>query len=78
MTDAGVLLFIDAIEDDEVWVVLGEARHRMPRALLPPGAREGNWLRLGVDAAQERKVAEELQARREGLGPAAPKGNLKL
>ena len=37
MTEEGVLLFVDAIEDDEVRVLLGEQRHVLPRALLPPG-----------------------------------------
>ena len=76
MTEDGVLLFIDAIEDDEAWVLLGEARHRLARALLPPGAREGTWLRLSLDTSQ--KVGEEIEARRARLVRGDPGGDVKL
>jgi hypothetical protein len=76
MTEDGVLLFIDAIEDDEAWVLLGEERHRLPRVLLPPGAREGVWLRLLVDPS--RKVGEEIEARRERLVRGDRGGDVKL
>jgi hypothetical protein len=76
MTDDGVLLFIDAIEDDTVRVLLGEALHSMPRALLPASAQEGSWLRLRVD----RTVSpdEESEARRARLLRSDPGGPVKL
>jgi hypothetical protein len=72
----GVLLFVDAIEDDEALVLLGERRWPMPRALLPPGAREGSWLRLSVDTSQ--RIGEEIEARRARLSRADPGGKIKL
>ncbi len=78
MTDDGVLLFIDAFEDDEALILLGERRYRMPRALLPPGAREGMWLRLGVDSAQTKKMTDEIEARRQRLVGSDPGGKVKL
>jgi hypothetical protein len=76
MTEEGVLLFVDAIEDDEVRVLLGEQRHVLPRALLPPGAREGSWLRLALAPSQ--KVGEEIEARRARLLRSDPGGKVKL
>jgi hypothetical protein len=78
VTDDGVLLFIDAIEDEDAWILLGDHRHRMPRALLPPGAREGMWLRLQRDAAQTQKMTEEIEARRQRLVGSDPGGKVKL
>ncbi len=78
MTDQGVLLFIDAIEDDDAWILLADRRHRMARALLPPDARAGMWLRLQVDAAQTQKMAEEIEARRQRLVGSDPGGKVKL
>ena len=75
-TEEGVLLFIDAIEDDEALVLLGEKRWSLPRALLPPGAREGAWLRLTLDSTQE--LDEEIAARRARLLRSDPGGNIKL
>ena len=76
MTEEGVLLFIDAIEDDEAHVLLGEKRWSIPRALLPAGAKEGSWLRLALDTSQ--KVSEEIEARRARLLRSDPGGNIKL
>jgi len=76
MTEESVLLFIDAIADDEARVLLGEIPHSFPRALLPPGAREGTWLRLTVDRSQ--KLGEEIEARRARLLRSDPGGKVKL
>ncbi len=78
MTEEAVLLFIDAIEDDEALVLLGEKRFGFPRALLPASAKEGSWLRLSVDSAQQAKVGEEIEARRARLLRDDPGGNIKL
>ena len=76
MSDEGVLLFIDEIDDDEVFVLLDEKRWSLPRALLPAGAKEGAWLRLVVDSSQ--KLGEEIEARRKRLLRKDPGGNIKL
>ena len=76
MNEESVLLFIDAIEDDEAFVLLEEKRYRLPRALLPAGAGEGTWLRLSVERAE--KVHEEIQARRARLLRSDPGGDIKL
>ena len=67
MNEESVLLFIDAIEDDEAFLLLEEKRYSLPRALLPAGAGEGTWLRLSVDRAQKVKVEKEIAARRARL-----------
>jgi hypothetical protein len=76
MNEESVLLFIDAIEDDEAFVLLEDKRYRLPRALLPAGAGEGTWLRLSVERAE--KVHEEIQARRARLLRSDPGGDIKL
>ena len=78
MTDQAVLLFIDAIEDDQALVLLGEKRFAFACALLPAGAKEGSWLRLSVDSAQQAKVGEDIEARRARLLRDDPGGNIKL
>jgi hypothetical protein len=78
MNEESVLLFIDAIEDDEAWVLLEDKRYRMPRPLLPAGAGEGTWLRLSVDHAQKLEVEDEIAARRARLLRSDPGGDIKL
>lgn len=78
MTDATVLLFIDAIEDDEAVLLLEDRRHRIPRAILPAGAGEGTWLRLTVDGARKLEVEDEIEARRARLLRSDPGGDIKL
>jgi len=78
MNEESVLLFIDAIEDDEAWVLLEDKRYRMPRALLPAGAGEGTWLRLSVDRARKLDVQDEIAARRARLLGSDPGGDIKL
>jgi len=78
MTDEGVMLFIDSIEDEQALVLLGEKSYPLPCALLPPGAREGSWLGLSLDAAQQAKVGESIEARRARLLRKDPGGNIKL
>ena len=78
MNEESVLLFIDAIEDDEAWVLLEDKRYRMPRALLPAGAGEGTWLRLSVDRARKLDVQDEIAARRARLLGSDPGGDIEL
>jgi hypothetical protein len=76
MPSESVLLFVDAVEDDDAWVVLGESRHRIARAVLPPGAGEGSWLRLSI--AEPPAEAKNLEERRAKLVRDDPGGTIKL
>ncbi len=79
MTDPAaesVLVFVDAIEDGDAWLVIGEQRYLVPRAVLPPAAREGTWLRFALDRAPPE--AHDIEARRAQLMQADPGGNVKL
>jgi hypothetical protein len=78
MNEESVLLFIDALEDDEALVLLEDKLYGLPRALLPAGAGEGMWLRLSVDRSQKAKVEAEIAARRARLLRSDPGGNIKL
>jgi hypothetical protein len=78
MTEESVSLFVDALEDDEALILLGDKRYALPRALLPPGAREGSWLRLSLDPGKAQKLGEEIEARRERLLRMDPGGDIKL
>lgn len=42
------LIFVDAVEEDQARLLLGEEAFTAPVALLPDGAREGSWLRLSL------------------------------
>jgi hypothetical protein len=74
--ETDVLLFVDALEDEAAYVLLGEQRWTIPRALLPAGTREGSWLRLALDPSQ--KLGEEIEARRARLLRSDRGGNVKL
>jgi hypothetical protein len=74
--DDAILLFVDAIEDDEAWLLVGEKRHRVPRAILPTGAREGTWLRLAISAAPAE--VKDIDERRAHLLRGDPGGKIKL
>jgi hypothetical protein len=70
------LLFVDAIEDDDAWLVLDDKRLRVPRAVLPPQAAEGSWLRLSLD--QGPAEAKQIESRRAQLLRNDPGGKIKL
>jgi hypothetical protein len=76
MTEESVLLFVDEIEEDDAWLMLGDKRHRVPRAVLPNGAGEGTWLRVCIDEAPAE--AKEIEARRAQLTRSDAGGKLKL
>jgi hypothetical protein len=78
MNTESVLLFIDAVEDDEAQVLLEDKRYSIPRALLPAGAGEGTWLRLTVDRGRKLEVQDEIDARRARLLRSDPGGDIKL
>jgi hypothetical protein len=76
MSNSDVLLFIDAFEDDEAAVLLGEKRYRLPRALLPSGAKEGTWLRLAIDLSSN--VGAAIESERARLVRSGGDSNIKL
>ncbi len=76
MSDDSVLLFVDEIEDDVAWLLVGEKRHQVPRTVLPFAAREGTWLRLSVVRAPDE--AQEIETRRQRLTRVDPGGKVKL
>ena len=60
---------IDRFEGDFAVVLVGEEEIKMdiPRQLLPPGAREGSWLKIGLELdpkgtkKQEEKISGLLE-----------------
>jgi hypothetical protein len=76
MSNSDVLLFIDAIDDDEAVVLVGERRYRLPRAVLPTDAKEGAWLRIRIDTSST--VGAEIDIERTRLVGADDGGNIKL
>lgn len=76
MSDSDIRLFIDAIEDDEAVVIVGEKTYRVPRAVLPAGAKEGSWLRLVVDTSST--VGAEIDIQRTRLVGSDDGGDIKL
>jgi hypothetical protein len=42
---AETLLFVDQIENGSARLLLGTEAFNVPARLLPPGAKEGSWLR---------------------------------
>jgi hypothetical protein len=71
-----LVLFIDSIDEDEVTVLLDEKPYRLPRALLPPGAREGMWLRLTVE--DNPTLHKNIEDKRGRLLGSDPGGKIKL
>lgn len=76
MKRESVLLFVDSVEDDDAWVVLGDRRHRVDRAILPANAGEGSWLRLSI--AEPPDEAKKLEERRARLVRDDPGGKIEL
>jgi hypothetical protein len=76
MKHASTLLFVDAVEDDDAWLLLGDQRLRVPRAILPPEAGEGSWLRLSLDDGPAE--AKQIESRRALLLRNDPGGKIKL
>ena len=72
----GELLFVDAIEDTRARLLLGQEAFEVPRRLLPPGTREGSWVRLSLRAAPP--PADEGAAIRARLTGGDDGGDIKL
>jgi len=76
MTATENIVFIDEVEDHVARLVLGEQVFHLPRALLPPDAREGQWLRISVAIAPA--PPNDSAALRKRLGEDDPGGDIKL
>ena len=76
MTPTETRVFIDAIEDELARLLYGEQAFTVPRALLPPDAKEGQWLLLV--AAHTEAGPDRTSALRERLGRSDPGGDIKL
>ena len=71
-----ILLFVDAIDEDSVRLLLDTRSFTVPLALLPNGVGEGQWVRLAVTAAPA--PPDRTTVRRQSLGHDDPGGNIKL
>jgi hypothetical protein len=70
------LLFIDSIEGDRARLLLGDEAFEVPMALLPPGAKEGSWLRLSLELTAP--PPDDAEALRRKLGRDDDGGDIKL
>jgi Protein of unknown function (DUF3006) len=69
-------LFVDEIEDETARVLFGEHAFSVPAALLPEGAREGDWVEVSVRSIPA--PPGDTEARRERLAKDDPGGTIKL
>lgn len=73
---SGVSLFVDRVEDDVAVVLVQEVPYRLSRVLLPPGAKEGSWLRLVLDPGNS--TGQDIKDARARLLESDPGGDIKL
>lgn len=76
MKQADPLLFVDAIESGTARLLLGVEAFSVPARLLPPGAKEGSWVRLSFELAPT--PPDEADALRRKLGRDDDGGDIKL
>jgi hypothetical protein len=69
-------LFIDEIEDGLARLLLGETVLSLPAALLPEGAREGDWIEMSVGVISP--PPQDTEQRRKRLASGDPGGPIKL
>jgi hypothetical protein len=72
------LLFVDAIENGRARLLLGRDAFEVPAALLPPGAREGSWLRWSLALAPAPADDDQGAALRAKLGRGDDGGDIDL
>lgn len=76
MNATETMVFIDEVEDLVARLVLGDQVFHLPRTLLPPDAREGQWLRISVVLAPA--PPNDSAALRKRLGEGDSGGDIKL
>ncbi len=72
------LVFVDAVENGRARLLLGRDAFEVPAVLLPPGAREGSWLRWSLALAPAPPEDEEGAALRAKLGRDDDGGDIEL
>lgn len=72
------LLFVDAIENGRARLLLGRDAFEVPASLLPPGAREGTWLRWSLELAPSLPDDDQGAALRAKLGRDDDGGDIDL
>ena len=68
-------VFVDAVEDGQARLMLGDDAFTVPAALLPDGAGEGSWLKLTVTVTPPQADPDALRRK---LGSDDPGGPIKL
>jgi len=77
-SDAGAArVFVDAIEGEVARLLLGVEAFEVPVRLLPPGAKEGSWLRLSLELAPP-PPPDSADVLRRRLGQDDDGGDIKL
>jgi hypothetical protein len=71
-------IFVDGIDGDRARVVLGGDVFEVPLAMLPPGAREGWWIRIAAERCPPPADAEAADAELRRRAAKDPGGDIKL
>jgi hypothetical protein len=71
-------IFVDEIEEGVARVLIDELALSLPVNLLPPGAREGDWVELAARVIPPPQSTQDTEARRKRLAADDPGGPLKL
>ena len=80
MSPPPTVLYLDRFEGDLAALIWGERELRLPRALIPADAREGQMLRLTltIDAELTRQSEQRSSARRANAAAQDDGGDIKL
>ena len=70
--------FVDGIEDRTARLVIEERTVHLPRALLPPKAREGSWVEIVIELIDPPPSEKEAEKIRDKLAADDDGGDLKL
>jgi hypothetical protein len=76
MSTHDTLVFVDALEGGTARLLVGEDAFALPANLLPPGAREGTWLRLSLAIVPA--PPSKAEGIRRTLSDDDPGGDIKL
>lgn len=71
-------VFVDAIEDDDARVLVGEEPFSIPVAWLPEGIREGEFVELSAVVVPAPPSADDTEERRRRLAKDDPGGDIEL
>jgi hypothetical protein len=68
-------VFVDAVENGQARLLLGDQAFTVPAALLPDDAREGSWLKVSAVVTPRKADPDGLRRK---LGRDDPGGPIKL